>query len=297
MPVAGPDSAFARCLPPALALRPVPATGTAARWVARTRKKTTRDRVNPIDALVRQWSVLTNEHPRGSTVAMSRRTAHLSFSLAVAAALSLAACSAEEGDASPAPATAGAGETSPAAPASSPQASEPGEAEGATSSLPEQTVGQTPDCTPWSLESVGAIFGVPLTDTDEGQVIELTAAGGVRYSCDFNETDSGLGLTVVIDVAQYPSEEEAVASISNTRSAATFGDTVYFVIEDVSGLGDEAFFSLDPDDEGKPNPMQVQLYARQGETVFLLTALNLDGLADGQAAKDDLIETLSVAIS
>lgn len=231
-------------------------------------------------------------------MAISRRTAYLSFTLAIAAALSLTACSADEGDAPSAPGTAGAEETSTAAPVttSSPEASEPGEAEGAESSLPEQTVGQTPDCTPWSLESVGAIFGVPLVDTDEGQVIELNAAGGVRYSCDFNETDSGLGLSVVIDVEQYATEGEAVASIADTRSAATFGDTVYFVIEDVSGLGDEAFFSLDPDDEGNPTPMQVQLYARQGSTVFLLTALNLNGLADGQAAKDGLVETLSAAI-
>lgn len=210
-----------------------------------------------------------------------------------AATMSLTACS---GGADEPSAAAGGPSAGAATPTSEAASAPAGGDAGAGVNLPAQTVGQAPDCSPWTLDALGTLWGTTFTDSDEGQVTELTAAGGVSYSCDANETDSGLGLTVVVDVSQYPSEADAVASMQNTRSGATFGDTVYFALEEVPGVGDEAFYSTDPDDAGNANPVQIQMYARDGSTVFLLTALNLDGLADAQAARANLVATLEATL-
>ena len=226
------------------------------------------------------------------------RTSLIALPLALAGSLALGACGADAADPEPAPATATTSSAAQATVSSEPtvEATSAPETGGEGASLPLQTIGAAPDCSPWSLESVGQIWGVTLVDTDEGQVTEVNGPGTFHYSCDYNETDSGLGLTVIVEVKEYLSADEAIQSMTNTRDGASFGDTVYYLNEEVAGVADEAFYSIDADDESNPTPMQVQLYARQGNTVFLLTALDLDGLADAQAAKQHLVETLQPAV-
>ena len=224
------------------------------------------------------------------------RIAPLLMTAVAAATLSLTACTGGDGETPADSSSAVPAETSAAGTSTSPSASAtPGDT-GDGPALPEQTIGAAPDCSPWTFESLGVIWGTTFTDTDEGQVIEVNGPGTFRYSCDYNETDSGLGLTVIVEVKEYLTADEAVQSMNDTRAGASFGDSVYYLIEDVAGVGDEAFFSVDADDETNPNPVQVQMYARYSNVVFLVTALNLDGLPSADGAKDGLVTTLTGAV-
>jgi uncharacterized protein (UPF0333 family) len=155
--------------------------------------------------------------------------------------------------------------------------------------LPKQTVGQQPDCSLYSLEEIASIWGVPMTDTDidGSKVMQINGPQNYQYECDYNETDSGLGLTVSIQYKVYENEDAAKSSISNTRSGAKFGDTVYFINDEVSNIGDEAFFSKSAN--GALNTKEEQLYARDGNVVYLMTAVNLDGIQSN--AREKILET------
>lgn len=215
----------------------------------------------------------------------------LALTAAFAAAVSLAACSGADPDSTEPVVTSDASATTPAPTTAAAEPTGPA----VRPDLPAQTVGALADCSMWDFASLEAIWGVPFTDTDDNQVIELNGPGTQRYSCDYNETDSGLGLTVVVEFEQYLTEAEAVQAMNDTRSGAVFGDTVYYVLEDVSGVGDEAFFSTNASDEANPAPVQTQIYARYGNLVVLGSALNLDGL-DKAAAQDGLVATLTGGI-
>jgi hypothetical protein len=121
------------------------------------------------------------------------------------------------------------------------------------------------------------VWGIPLTDTDDRKV-SSTSDGGKLYSCDYNETDSGSGLSFNIEFREFATEEKAKSDIQNTRDGAKFGETVYFVQDEVEDIGDEAFFSTTARLVGDPkNPTEL-LYARRDNVVMLLSATNLDGV-------------------
>lgn len=145
--------------------------------------------------------------------------------------------------------------------------------------LPVQTVGQQPDCSLYTLEQISEIWGVPMTDTDVdgSKVIQISGPQNYQYECDYNETNSGKGLSVVINYKVYESEEAAQTSVKNTRDGAKFGDKVYFVNDEVAEIGDEAFFSKSANEASLSNKTEEQLYARTGNVVYLITAVNLDG--------------------
>lgn len=157
--------------------------------------------------------------------------------------------------------------------------------------LPAQTVGATADCSLYDVAELEAVWGVPFVDFDHGTVIE-TSDGGQLYSCDYNETDSGLGLTFVIEYRDFATLEGAERDMANTRDGAQIGDTVYFVNDEVEGVGDEAFFSLPASQVDNPDNVQHQLYARVGKLVLLVTALNLDGAAPD--FRDKILESVAL---
>lgn len=143
--------------------------------------------------------------------------------------------------------------------------------------LPAQTVGKEADCSLYTLAELATLWGVPMTDTDINKVIE-TSDGGKLYSCNYNETDSGMGLAFSIEFREFMSEEKAKTDMANTRDGAKIGDTVYFVQDEQQGVGDEAFFSLPQRQVGNPKNPTEQLYARKGNVVMLLSATNLSGV-------------------
>lgn len=145
--------------------------------------------------------------------------------------------------------------------------------------LPKQTVGQQPDCSLYTLDDISKIWGVPMidTDVDGSKVIQITGPENYQYECDYNETDSGQGVTVSIQYKVYEDEDAAKTSIENTRSGAKVGDEVYFINDELSDIGDEAFFSSSVDTESYLAKSEEQMYARKGNVVVLLTAVNLDG--------------------
>lgn len=144
--------------------------------------------------------------------------------------------------------------------------------------LKPQTIGQQPDCSLYTFEELGKIWGVTFTDTDVdgSKVSELNGPNSKLYECDYNETDSGKGLTFTIQYKEYPDEEGAKSSIRGTRDGAKIGDKVYFINDEVEGLGDEAFFSSSASNN-YISEREEQLYLRKGNVVMLITAVNLDG--------------------
>lgn len=144
--------------------------------------------------------------------------------------------------------------------------------------LAQQTVGKPADCSLYTFTDLGKIWGVTFVDTDINNVSELNSDGGKQYSCKYNETDSGKGLTVDIEFREHASVDAAKQAINDTRSGAKYGDTVYYALDDVASLGDEAFFSLPAKQVNNPKNVEEQLYVRKGSVVFLISATNLDGV-------------------
>ena len=60
--------------------------------------------------------------------------------------------------------------------------------------LADQTVGSKVDCSLYTLNELSTLWGVSMVDTDDTMVTSLSD-GGKLYSCNYNETDSGLGLS------------------------------------------------------------------------------------------------------
>ncbi len=160
--------------------------------------------------------------------------------------------------------------------------------------LPKQTVGQEADCSLYTLAELATLWGVPMTDTDINKVIE-TSDGGKLYSCSYNETDSGMGLTFSVEFREFMSEEKAKTDMANTRDGAKIGDTVYFVQDERQGVGDEAFFSLPARQVGNPKNPTEQLYARKGNVVILLSATNLSGV--GTDYRDKILQSYKLHLN
>lgn len=161
----------------------------------------------------------------------------------------------------------------------------------ATPSAPKllaQTVGQQADCSTYTFSELGTIWGVPFTDTDINKVSELSTEGGKLYSCAYNETDSGQGVTVTVEYREHKDEASAKQSMNDTRSTEKYGDTVYYTKEDRAGVGDEAFLWARYRTDGSKEVNQ-QLYVRKGNVVFLLSGVNLAGV--DASYKDKLITT------
>lgn len=146
-----------------------------------------------------------------------------------------------------------------------------------TGKLPKQTVASDTDCSLYDFAQLEPIWGVKFVDMDINKVIELSD-GGQLYSCKYNETDSGLGLTVSIEYRAFKSEEAAKKDMANVRDGAKLGDEVYFVQEEQTGVGDEAFFSTPKRQVDNPKNPNKQLYVRKGNLVMLWSAVNLDGI-------------------
>lgn len=151
--------------------------------------------------------------------------------------------------------------------------------------LAAQTVGKDADCSGYTFAELTKIWGVPFVDTDINKVSQLSTAGGKLYSCSYNQTDSGMGVTFSIEYREHPSVESAKQSMNDTRSTEKYGDTVYYVKEDKAGVGDEAFFWAKARTDGSKEVNQ-QMYVRKGNVVFLLSGVNLDGVK--QDYKDKL---------
>lgn len=151
--------------------------------------------------------------------------------------------------------------------------------------LAAQSVGQQADCSTYSFSELQKVWGVPFVDTDINKVSELSTNGGKLYSCAYNETDSGKGVTFSIEYREHPSVDSAKQSISDTRSTEKYGDKVYYIKEEVSGVGDEAFYWAQNRTDGAKLVNQ-QMYVRKGNVVFLLSGVNIDGI--GTNYKDNL---------
>lgn len=139
--------------------------------------------------------------------------------------------------------------------------------------IKSQTVGQSTDCSLYSFEELGEVWGVPFVDTDINKVNQLSASGGKLYSCTYNETDSGQGATFAIEYREHPSVDSAKQSIADTLSTEKYGDKVFYIREDVAGVGDQAFHFTQNTD----NPKNRQMFVRKGNVVFMLSGVNLAG--------------------
>ena len=143
--------------------------------------------------------------------------------------------------------------------------------------LASQTVGQPADCSTYSFTELQKIWGVPFVDTDINNVSALSSDVGKLYSCGYNETDSGTGVTFTIEYREHPSIDSAKQSMNDTRSTEKYGDTVYYLKEEKAGVGDEAFFwARNRTDSSKE--VNQQMYIRKGTVVFLLSGVNLSGV-------------------
>jgi hypothetical protein len=152
--------------------------------------------------------------------------------------------------------------------------------------LKAQTVGQLADCSTYTFDELSKVWGVPFVDTDINKVSELSTSGGKLYSCTYNQTDSGTGVSYVIEYREHPSVESAKQSMNDTRSTEKYGDKVYYLKEDKAGVGDEAFFWARNRTDGSKEANQ-QLYIRKGSVVFLLSGVNLSGV--DASYKDKLV--------
>lgn len=139
--------------------------------------------------------------------------------------------------------------------------------------LAAQTVGQQADCTTYNFSELQKVWGVPFVDTDINKVSELSSAGGKLYSCSYNQTDSGQGATFAIEYREHPSVDSAKQSIADTLSTEKYGDKVYYIREDVAGVGDQAFHFTQNTD----SPKNRQMFIRKGNVVFMLSGVNLSG--------------------
>lgn len=146
-----------------------------------------------------------------------------------------------------------------------------------TVKLAQQTVGKPADCSTYSFAELQKVWGVPFVDTDINNVSALSSDGGKLYSCSYNETDSGMGVTFTIEYREHPSVDSAKQSMNDTRSTEKYGDTLYYLKEDKAGVGDEAFFWARNRTDGSKEANQ-QMYIRKGNVVFLLSGVNLNGV-------------------
>jgi|GEM_PF-2844321 hypothetical protein len=217
--------------------------------------------------------------PLTYTAIMTLRSRVLAPSLLVTATFTLAVLILT-GCSTPAP-------EEPETPDGTAETSAPAE-EGGGLGLPPQTIGSDTDCSLFSNDEIGALWAVPIADNDVTKVIETGGLGGKLYNCDYNETDSGLGLTVDLEYREYDSVDGAIQYMTDIRNGSSFEGTIYYEIEEVPGLGDEAFFSIDPDLSGAEAAVLL-LYTRTDNLMLLLSATNLEGVKPEY--RDLLVET------
>lgn len=108
--------------------------------------------------------------------------------------------------------------------------------------IPFKAVGELADCSTYTFAELAPVWGVTFTDDDNStaKVSEITGPNTKQFECDYNETDSGKGVTFVISYRQY-ADEARKTEMNSVRSTEKYGDTVYYLKEDKSGVGDEAF--------------------------------------------------------
>ena len=154
--------------------------------------------------------------------------------------------------------------------------------------IPFKAVGELADCSTYTFAELAPVWGVTFTDDDNStaKVSEITGPNTKQFECDYNETDSGKGVTFVISYRQYADEAAAKTEMNSIRSTEKYGDTVYYLKEDKSGVGDEAFFWSRNRTDGSKEANQ-QLYVRNSNVVFLLSGVNLDGV--DASYKDKLV--------
>lgn len=182
----------------------------------------------------------------------------------VAATLALAGCAAPAAD--PGTAEPGAGATTEPAPA---------DGGGSDLGLPAQTVGSDTVC-PYSTDEIGALWGVPIVDTDIDMVIETGGLGGILYGCDYNQTDDGTGLTIGITYYEYDTEEGALQHFADAYSGADFdGEGAGQEIDDVTGVGDQAGILYKAELVGTPQNLSELLYVRNGSLVVEITITDI----------------------
>jgi hypothetical protein len=159
------------------------------------------------------------------------------------------------------------------------ETTEPAPVEGSAGlDLPIQTVGEETDCSAFASEAVSTLWGVPITTNDVSTVLPTGGLfDGKIYSCDFNETDSGAGLTVELAFREYDSVDGAIQYMNDIRDGASFEGAISYEIEDISGLGEEAFFTDDSIVTGTDGAVLL-LYTRTDNLMLLLSATNLDGI-------------------
>jgi hypothetical protein len=156
--------------------------------------------------------------------------------------------------------------------------------ESVTLKLPNQTVGQEADCSLYNLDELSKIWGVTLTKQTSSKVININAEGGKLYTCEYNETNYGMGLNFSIEYKEHASIEKAKNEMATIREVAKLNDQAnldQFYFENIvnESVGDEAFFynthsSNNPD---RKNVIEL-LYVRKGNIVMLVSATNLDGV-------------------
>lgn len=182
----------------------------------------------------------------------------------VAATLVLAGCAAPAADPGTAEPDAGA-TTEPA----------PVDGGGSDLGLPAQTIGSDTVC-PYTTDEIGALWGVPIVDTDIDMVIETGGLGGILYGCDYNQTDDGTGLTIGITYYEYDTEEGALQHFADAYSGADFdGEGAGQEIDDVTGVGDQAGILYKAELVGTPQNLSELLYVRNGSLVVEITITDI----------------------
>ena len=94
--------------------------------------------------------------------------------------------------------------------------------------LAAQTVGQMADCGAYNFSELTGVWGVPFVDTDINKVQQLSADGGKLYSCVYNQTDSGMGVTYSIEYREHVSVDRAKQDMNDVRSTEKYGDKTYY---------------------------------------------------------------------
>lgn len=181
---------------------------------------------------------------------------------------------------------AGCSATPPAAPEpDTTESAAPAPADGADGGtglgIPTQTVDTDVDCSLYSFDEISTLWGVPITDNDVTKVLPTGGAfNGKLYGCDYNETDSGAGLTVELSFREYDTADGAIQYMNDIRDGASSDGVIAYELEDVAGLGDEAFYTVDPFFVGTDGEVLL-LYTRTDNLMLLLSATNLDGIQPG----------------
>ena len=135
------------------------------------------------------------------------------------------------------------------------------------------------DCTLYTKADIEGVWGVTIGSTEETKPFNIGGSytNAKEYNCHYDQTNTGKGLSFVVKIRNFASEADAKQDLENVKNGTKIGDKLYFTLTPVSGVGDEAFYSVnETSDLVKKN--QDYLYVRKGNQVFHFTAVNLEGL-------------------